>query len=392
MNVVHHMNELKKVLAYSKNIGFFFGAGSSVAFGLPDICTLTSEVKDKLDIDFKEIYEKVADDIRSLRDDKVATIEDILNYLRQIRDLTKGHKDREYNGINGERATILDKCICREIYSIIKAKEDVADINDLRKFFAWYDAATNGFIKEVFTTNYDMLLEMALEANYIPYFDGFTGSYEPFFNPESIEDFPSMNDSTSRWIRLWKIHGSLNWSFKEATENSAGRIVRSTIKGSASNELMIYPSKEKYALSRREPFIAYFDRLKKYMLNGELVFIFSGYSFSDQHINDIIFNALRQNPRLYVVVMCFSDAQVDDMVTYAAAHLNLCVMGPKKVIANGTIFDWEYDDSNDDPQGNEFYWNMAEEQLILGNFKKLIRFLVDNSGRQSVIEVIANGK
>jgi len=31
------------------------------------------------------------------------------------------------------------------------------------------------------------------------------------------------------------------------------------------NELMIYPSKEKYMLSRKEPFIAYFDRLKSYM-------------------------------------------------------------------------------------------------------------------------------
>lgn len=28
------------------------------------------------------------------------------------------------------------------------------------------------------------------------------------------------------------------------------------------NELLIYPSKEKYDLSRKQPFIAYFDRLK----------------------------------------------------------------------------------------------------------------------------------
>ena len=65
-------------------------------------------------------------------------------------------------------------------------------------------------MKEIYTTNYDMLFEMALEANYTPYFDGFTGSYEPFFSPESIETFPREEDFTSRWIRLWKIHGSLN--------------------------------------------------------------------------------------------------------------------------------------------------------------------------------------
>ncbi len=128
------------------------------------------------------------------------------------------------------------------------------------------------------------------------------------------------------------------------------------------------------------------------MLIDELVFIFSGYSFSDQHIDDIIFNALRQNPRLYVVVTCYSDNQVEDMAIYAEAHLSLCVMGSHKVIANGAVFEWVYDDTNDDPQGSEFYWDKSENKLVLGDFKKLISFLVDNSGRQSVIEVIANGK
>lgn len=392
LNVIHHMNELKKVLSYSKNIGFFLGAGSSCAFGLPSIATLTTEVFNALDSSAQTLYKKASDDIRDLNHGKDATIEDILNYLRQIRDLTKGKNDRKYNEITGEEAHLLDKKICHKIYENIKVKEKVADIKELRKFFAWYDAAAGAFIKEVFTTNYDMLLEMAMEANYIPYFDGFTGAYEPFFNPESIDSFPKICDLTGKWIRLWKIHGSLNWSLKEATATSTERIVRVSNVSSPTNELMIYPSKEKYALSRREPFIAYFDRLKKYMLNGELLFIFSGYSFSDQHINDIIFNSLRQNPRLYVVVTCYSDSQIEDMQTFAEAHLNLCVMGPTKVIANGTVYNWKYDVSEDDAQGHEFYWDESEKKMTLGDFKKFIDFLVDNSGRKPVIEEIAYGK
>lgn len=47
-----------------------------------------------------------------------------------------------------------------------------------------------------------MLLEMAMEANYTPYFDGFVGSYEPFFSPDGISIFPCENDSTNKWIRL----------------------------------------------------------------------------------------------------------------------------------------------------------------------------------------------
>ena len=149
-------------------------------------------------------------------------------------------------------------------------------------------------------------------------------------------------DFTGRWIRLWKIHGSLNWMKKNGTSTSAERIVRIGKIDTPINELMIYPSKEKYNLSRKEPFIAYFDRMKRYLQRGELVFICSGYSFSDQHINDIIFNAMRQNKRLYVMVFCFSDDQLNEMSSYATAHRNLCVMSPKKIIANGIEKEWEY--------------------------------------------------
>ena len=90
-------------------------------------------------------------------------------------------------------------------------------------------------------------------------------------------------DLTQNWIRLWKIHGSLSWFWKQDDKTKAPQIVRigkiENIKDEK-NELVIYPSKEKYDSSRKQPFIAYFDRLKKYLLSGELLFIFTGYSFS----------------------------------------------------------------------------------------------------------------
>jgi len=157
------------------------------------------------------------------------------------------------------------------------------------------------FSKEVFTTNYDLIIEKSLESSHIPYFDGFVGSYEPFFWQESIDKLVTKDDLTQNWIRLWKIHGSLSWFWKEDAKTKSPKIVRigkiEKIEDEK-DELVIYPSKEKYDSSRKQPFIAYFDRLKNYLLNGELLFIFTGYSFSDQHINEIIFNCLRQNHRL----------------------------------------------------------------------------------------------
>jgi NAD-dependent SIR2 family protein deacetylase len=46
VNVIHQMNEIKKILSYAKNIGFFFGAGTSCSFGLPNIAALTFDNKD----------------------------------------------------------------------------------------------------------------------------------------------------------------------------------------------------------------------------------------------------------------------------------------------------------------------------------------------------------
>ena len=214
INVIHHMNEFRNILSYASNIGFFFGAGTSCAFGLPDIMTLTVECNKRLGSPEQILFEKIKRSIEKLEGLKSISIENILNYVRKIRDITQGRADYSFDGITGEQAVELDKKICKAVFNVIREKEDLADVSDMRRFIAWYDSANKRFVKEIYTTNYDMLLEMALEANYTPYFDGFTGSYEPFFSPESIEIFPREEDFTSRWIHLWKIHGSLNWMKK----------------------------------------------------------------------------------------------------------------------------------------------------------------------------------
>jgi hypothetical protein len=177
---------------------------------------------------------------------------------------------------------------------------------------------------------------------------------------------------------------------KPVTAISEERIIRVGRVENPNNELMIYPSREKYNLSRKEPYIAYFDRLKNYLNRGELVFIINGYSFGDEHINDVIFNALRNNNRLYVTVLCYGDDQVDSMVSYAPSFTNLCVAGPNKVIANGVLKEWEYNDSEDKDIGSGMYWKDSKFQL--GDFRALIEFLIENSGRKNVIEDIANAK
>jgi hypothetical protein len=392
INVIREIRELKTHLSYSKNIGFFFGAGTSCALGIPNVEQLTSGIEAKLTNHFLVNFKLVKTDLESIITDRKVNIEDILNQIRRIRELT-GETTKVYEGVSGENAKLLDKEICTIIYDIILGKESVANISQTKKFFAWLSLLNRDFSKEVFTTNYDLIIEKSLEASQIPYFDGFVGSFEPFFWQESIDQFVSKNDMTQNWIRLWKIHGSLSWFWKEDKITKSQKIIRigkiENIK-KEDNELVIYPSKEKYDSSKKQPFIAYFDRLKNYLLSGELLFVFTGYSFSDQHINEIIFNCLRQNNRLTVLVFFFQDSEVENLHKQTSSYMNLNVFGPKKAIINGNLGEWEYNAADlKTNEKSDSFWNDGKSEFTLGDFNKLVNFFITNSGKKEAIESIA---
>jgi len=390
INVIREIRELKTHLSYSKNIGFFFGAGTSCALGIPNVEQLTTGIESKLTGNFSANFKLVKDDLETIITTRKVNIEDILNQIRRIRELT-GETTKVYEGVSGENAKLLDKEICTIIYNIIVDKESVADIEKTKKFFAWLSLLNRDYSKEVFTTNYDLIIEKSLEASQIPYFDGFVGSYEPFFWQESIDQFVSKNDLTQNWIRLWKIHGSLSWFWKEDVKTKSQKIIRigkiENIKDE-DNELVIYPSKEKYDSSKKQPFIAYFDRLKNYLLSGELLFVFTGYSFSDQHINEIIFNCLRQNNRLTALVFFFQDSEVENLHKQTSSYMNLNVFGPTKAIINGNLGEWEYTADLKPNEKSDSYWDVTDNKFKLGDFNELVNFFITNSGKKEAIESI----
>lgn len=388
-SVVREIKELKTQLSYSKNVGFFFGAGTSCALGVPNIQQLTQDVKKQLQGTYTVNFDLIVSDLAGIIKDRDVNIEDILNHIRRIREIT-GESSKAYEGVSGDAALKLDREVCTIIYKVISTSEVSVSVETTKKFFAWLSLLNRDFSKEIFTTNYDLIIEKALEASHIPYFDGFVGSYEPFFWQESIDQFVGKDDLTQNWIRLWKIHGSLNWFWKRDDVSKANRIIRiGKIEDidCVQNELVIYPSKEKYDSSRKQPFIAYFDRLKNYLLNGELLFVFTGYSFSDQHINEILLNCLRQNNRLTAIIFFFCDSEVEHLYNIIAAYMNLTVFGPTKAIVNGNLCEWQFNIGDLKPNEKfDSYWNETDERLKLGDFNSLVDFLLANSGKKDAIE------
>lgn len=89
LNVIREIKELKSQLSYSKNIGFFMGAGTSCALGLPNIGQLTSSVEDSLLGDSKNSFTIIKKDLEAKAlPEVVISIEDILNQVRRIREIT----------------------------------------------------------------------------------------------------------------------------------------------------------------------------------------------------------------------------------------------------------------------------------------------------------------
>ncbi|MDD5368171.1 MAG: SIR2 family protein [Anaerolineaceae bacterium] len=398
-DVTRELNELRNQISVIKRVGFFFGAGTSMAIGIPGIITLTNAIKSELDEDDRKQVKFIEDSLKiHYSSDTTITVEDILNQLRLIRQITRDSSARDYMGICGDIAKSLDIKICRKIYEIITHEEDRADYSITKKLLSWVNWLSRDFTKEIFTTNYDMVFEKSFESLQIPYFDGFVGANEPFFLPDSIETRNRLDAPPVSWIRLWKIHGSLGWFWKNNPTRNNNKVVRlgvlAKVLDNDNDELVIYPSKEKYELSRKQPFLAFFDRLKRYLLEGEGLFLISGYSFSDEHINDIFFNALHQNNRLHIIAFLFSDTDMKKIIDCGISCPNFTAYSPTMANISANSGSWDTDAPNlaQEDKVIASFWDKDKKQFKLGEYMNLVNFFVETSGKEDKIFEKVGGK
>tara|TARA_R110001592_G_scaffold162584_3_gene396147 strand:- start:24704 stop:25993 length:1290 start_codon:yes stop_codon:yes gene_type:complete len=289
-----------------KRIGFLFGAGSSLAvkkgktsLTVPAIGKMTTDIVSEIAaIDAK--YESALDEIK---DELAASynIETILSNLEQKSKLLHGpNKLNKLTKSEFEELIQLVKSSIRQKVSVHKdaagKSVSIETVNDLVQtdFANWIGQAERKFPIEIFTTNYDFLFELGLEQKQIPYYDGFCGSYRPFFNPESVEDLSFLTNQT----KVWKIHGSLGWHFDENTE----RILRVN---PDENDILIYPSSLKYKDSKKQPYESLMDRLSSFLKQDDTILFTCGYSWGDEHINERIISALKTKTSSHVIGLLY---------------------------------------------------------------------------------------
>lgn len=296
---IRHLRHLRQVLSQDKTpIGFFLAAGCPLSVELPkdqwplipDVKNLTVFVNTLLSSKTGEQenrYTKLLNELKKAGQNH-ENIEDILSFVRGLKEVSRGGRVRDFSE---EELIGIEKNICQ----IISNKVDVSLPNKnspYHKLSAWITSIDRIKPIEVFTVNYDLLMEQSLEDSSIPYFDGFVGSKNPFFDLRAIEE----DKIPQHWTRLWKIHGSINWHPKEDT-----KLITRLTNVNKDGTNLIYPSHLKYSESRKMPYLALMDQLGRFIRQNSSLLILCGYSFNDDHLNNAIINALRSNPTALVI-------------------------------------------------------------------------------------------
>lgn len=177
----------------------------------------------------------------------------------------------------------------------------------------------------IFTLNYDLAFEYACDELGIEYINGFVGFNERNFRPEAYNyDFFFPGDTTEgkvrrieRVIKYYKLHGSLNWVYKNENKNNPYglyeipiELVRMKLKEGVNNlgDIMIYPTSSKKEYTLNFPYSELFRRFADRLQQPEAVLFVIGYSFYDEHVNDIIYQALA-NPSFTLIIVDFNGTE-----------------------------------------------------------------------------------
>jgi hypothetical protein len=338
MDLIHNpdgfMSDLRQILSQGrKRVGLLVGAGAPLSLLvkdgrldnngrplIPGADELTGIVLKALKTNE---FRSVAASIRAEIGPK-ANIEDILSVTR-LREKVLG--TTVVQGLDGRGYAELAAAICTAIGDIDNATLP-EQRNAYNELVAWISGTMRAHAIEIFTTNYDLLLEEAFEHARAPYFDGFSGGSSPFFDPVTV----ASDDLPPRWSRIWKLHGSLGWSLER------NNIVRG--RGKAATQL-IYPDHLKYDATQKQPYAALFERLRQFLLCPDTLLLATGFSFRDAHVCAVLDESLARNANAAVLAFQFCALdQESSACKIAFDRPNLSVYAADGAVINGVKGAW----------------------------------------------------
>lgn len=201
----------------------------------------------------------------------------------------------------------------------------------------------------VFTTNYDRLIEFGCDRGGLRVLDRFVGSIEPAFrasridvdlhyNPPGIRGEPRYLEGV---LRLCKLHGSLDWRME------AGRLRRTPLEfggkdpelegtepedadaSGALERLIIYPNAAKDVETLQFPYAELFRDFSAALCRPNNVLVTFGYGFGDDHVNRVILDMLTLRST-HLLVISFDDPgqRIERFLSKVALEQSSVLLGP----------------------------------------------------------------
>lgn len=263
---------------------------------------------------------------------KSGNLEDQLRVANELlRGLEILQKDDDANALKKQLAVGMKgfaKSILASEAGILGAKQEKRELafNILVTFLMSFASRTGTRDRlNIFTINYDRLIEAGAELAGLHLLDRFLGNLMPIFrssrldldmhyNPPGIRGEPRYLEGVARFTKL---HGSVDWVQMDknirriglpfGATNVAPYLCAPGLRGATAYDLMIYPNAAKDRETAGYPYVELFRDLAAAVCRPNSTLVTYGYSFGDEHINRVIRDMLTI-PSTHLVVIAYSDA------------------------------------------------------------------------------------
>jgi len=327
-----YANSFFQELLKINNFSLLSGAGTSIPFGSKSIRDVS-----KLDIKLQRIQGKLYDDLKKifLETDEKKDFESFLSFLFTIKtSLLYKNKLFDFKIENIEDISILiqeiKKKFVEEFCNPPYKDRIIEGYSKDNPFKIHQDLVRKILVRSfplrrpnIFTLNYDLMFEKAMDEMGIVYVDGFIGTAERIFKPESFNfDFyypaATTEGKVSRLekvIHFYKLHGSIDWiKVKRTPYNIIGILKKSpdVLKPDVFSDLLVYPTPMKEGETIGFPYSEVLRRFANIIQQPQSVLVTLGYSFGDEHINRIIYEAF-SIPSFNLIVIGYTKKSIEEI-------------------------------------------------------------------------------
>lgn len=257
-------------------------------------------------------------------EDQIRTANDLLRGLKILGEANQANTlEKELNSIISEFAnSILNSE--KGIASAEKSKREKAYRILINFLLSFASRTGNKERLNIFTTNYDRLIEVGAELAGIHLMDRFVGTMMPIFrssrlqldvhyNPPGIRGEPRYLEGV---VRLTKLHGSVDWlqnggeirriGLPFGADNIDSYLKAPGLYGTNAMGVMIYPNSAKDRETAEYPYVELFRDFAASICRPNSTLVTYGYGFGDEHINRVL-NDMLTIPSTHIVIISYND-------------------------------------------------------------------------------------